>query len=497
MIDDQEVEETVIIHTIYLSVSPPPSATPSLLSSRFFVLWVLFEQAALQVEMELLGLRPKFASFAAFLAMLLACTSFTATDAYEVLDPNGNITIQWDITSWNPDGYVAVVTIQNFYQFRHIQPPGWILGWTWAKKEVIWDMRGGQTTEQGDCSKFKGNSIPHCCKKSPTVVDLLPGSPYNQQIANCCKGGIITSWGQDPEKAVSSFQLSVGAAGTTNKTVRIPKNFTLMAPGPGYTCGPGMLVPPSKYLSDDKRRKMQRMMTWKVLCSYSQFIAHKTPSCCVSLSAFYNDSIVSCPTCSCGCQSSTETDNCVQEESPRLASVVPGLDNKGSLTPLVQCTHHMCPIRVHWHVKVNYKDYWRVKVTISNFNYRMNYTDWNLVVQHPSFNNLTRIFSFNYKSLNPYGKINDTAMLWGIKFYNDMLMQAGPYGNVQTELLFKKEQGFTFGKGWAFPHNIYFNGDNCVMPPPDAYPTMPNASSATDMSFRVLVIFLLVILMFC
>ena len=68
-------------------------------------------------------------------------------------------------------------------------------------------------------------------------------------------------------------------------------------------------------------------------------------------------------------------------------------------------------------------------------------------------------------------------MLWGVKFYNDLLMQAGPLGNVQSELLFRKDQAtFTFDKGWAFPRRVYFNGDNCVMPPPDAYPWLPNAT---------------------
>ncbi|KAE8716011.1 hypothetical protein F3Y22_tig00110156pilonHSYRG00189 [Hibiscus syriacus] len=67
-------------------------------------------------------------------------------------------------------------------------------------------------------------------------------------------------------------------------------------------------------------------------------------------------------------------------------------------------------------------------------------------------------------------------MLWGLKFYNDFLNEAGPLGNVQSELLFRKEAStFTFEKGWAFPRRIYFNGDNCVMPPPDAYPWLPNA----------------------
>ncbi|GFZ21048.1 COBRA-like protein 1 precursor [Actinidia rufa] len=263
-------------------------------------------------------------------------------DAYDALDPTGNITIKWDVISWTPDGYVAVVTMFNFQQYRHIQAPGWTLGWTWAKKEVIWAMMGAQTTEQGDCSKYKGN-IPHCCKKDPTVVDLLPGTPYNHRLQIAARG--------DPE-------------------------------------------------------------------------------------------------------------------SPYLASVVAGA-NKNSYAPLVQCTSHMCPIRIHWHVKLNYKEYWRVKVTITNFNYRMNYSQWNLVVQHPNLDNLTQIFSFKYKPLTPYAAINDTAMLWGVKFYNDFLNQAGPLGNVQSELLFRKDAStFTFEKGWAFPRRIYFNGDNCVMPPP-------------------------------
>lgn len=78
---------------------------------------------------------------------------------------------------------------------------------------------------------------------------------------------------------------------------------------------------------------------------------------------------------------------------------------------------------------------------------------------------------------------DDTAMLWGVKFYNDFLNQAGPLGNVQSELLFRKDKStFTFEKGWAFPRRIYFNGDNCVMPPPDAYPYLPNASSRLSFS---------------
>ena len=144
----------------------------------------------------------------------------------------------------------------NFQKFRHIQAPGWVMGWSWASKEIIWGMVGGQATLQGDCSKFKA-AIPHSCMRNPTIVDLLPGVPYNQQISNCCKGGVLSSWGQDPASAVASFQISVGESGSSNSTVKLPRNFTLNTPGPGYTCGQAKVVKPSLFSSADGRRKTQ------------------------------------------------------------------------------------------------------------------------------------------------------------------------------------------------------------------------------------------------
>lgn len=152
----------------------------------------------------------------------------------------------------------AVVTIYNFQQYRHIESPGWRLGWHWAKDEVIWQVMGGQATEQGDCSNFTDN-VPHSCKKKPIIVDLLPGTPYNKQVANCCRGGVISSWVQDPANAISSFQLSVGRAMTTNKNITLPGNFTLSSPGPGYTCGRPKVVDPTVFLTPDKRRFTQAL----------------------------------------------------------------------------------------------------------------------------------------------------------------------------------------------------------------------------------------------
>ncbi|XWS60416.1 hypothetical protein CRYUN_Cryun07bG0035000 [Craigia yunnanensis] len=425
-------------------------------------------------------------ALAAFFAIII----FQAA-AYDPLDPTGNITIKWDIMSWTPDGYVAVVTMTNFQMYRHIMSPGWSLGWVWAKKEVIWSMVGAQTTDQGDCSKFTAN-IPHCCKRNPTVVDLLPGVPYNQQIANCCKGGVVSSWGQDPSAAVSSFQLSVGRAGTSNKTVRLPMNFTLLGPDLGYTCSQAKKVPSTVFISADGRRKTQAWMTWNVTCTYSQILASRYPTCCVSMSSFYNSTITPCRACSCGCQNKN---NCVSSNSD-IRTVVGMNSSTSQNTKIIKCTQHMCPIRVHWHVKLNYKEYWRVKMTVTNFNYHMNYTQWTLVAQHPNLNNITQVFSFDYKPLIPYQFTNDTGMFYGLKFYNDVLMEAGPDGNVQSELILHKDMNtFTFKQGWAFPRKIYFNGYECMMPPPDAYPYLPNSANSTLISSSIMASFLLLVLL--
>ncbi|CAL5441962.1 unnamed protein product [Camellia sinensis] len=412
------------------------------------------------------------------------CHRFAELNAYDPLDPFGNVTVKWDIMSWTTDGYVATVTMINFQTFRQIMSPGWTLGWSWAKKEVIWGMVGAQASEQGDCSKFKTN-IPHCCLRNPTAVDLLPDAPYNQQYSNCCKGGVLASMAQDPAGAVTAFQITVGLSGTSNKTVKLPKNFTLLGPGPGYTCGPAKMVPSTLFPTPDHRRKTQALskVTWNVTCTYSQFMASKNPTCCVSFSSFYSDIITPCPSCSCGCQNKK---NCIMSNSSLLK--MPGINTpKKDNTPLIQCTHHMCPIRVHWHVKLNYKEYWRVKIAITNFNYRMNYSDWTLVAQHPNLDNLTQVFSFQYKPLLPYQSINDTGMFYGMKFYNDLLMEAGPLGNVQSELLLQKnKETFSFKQGWAFPRKIYFNGDECKFPPPDAYPSLPNNAKVNPVSYFTL-----------
>ncbi|CAN6912587.1 hypothetical protein Bca4012_079460 [Brassica carinata] len=200
--------------------------------------------------------------FSAMIVLLLASFScFTSSEA--LTSSNGNITIKWDLMNWTPDGYVAVVSAYNYQKQRSIPSPGWKMSWRWTRKEVIWSMVGARTTKQGDCSMFKGNS-PHSCINKPTVVDLPPKTPYNQQIANCCKGGVLKPGLE------SAFQISVGKAGTTVKTVRMPVNFMFTAPKQQYLCGPTKNVRPTTFISADKRRMTRALMTWNIICVFNK-----------------------------------------------------------------------------------------------------------------------------------------------------------------------------------------------------------------------------------
>ncbi|XVF52506.1 hypothetical protein PTKIN_Ptkin05aG0023600 [Pterospermum kingtungense] len=52
----------------------------------------------------------KLSSFIILLLFLFSCFTFTPTEAYDAIDPAGNITIKWDVISWTPDGYVVSTT---------------------------------------------------------------------------------------------------------------------------------------------------------------------------------------------------------------------------------------------------------------------------------------------------------------------------------------------------------------------------------------------------
>lgn len=151
--------------------------------------------------------------------------------------------------------FQARVTIQNYYQYRHVDKPGWSIGWAWTQKEIIWSISGAFATVQGDCSAFK-HQIPHSCQPKPVIADLTPDASPENTSENCCRGGLLSAWAIDPSNSFSSFEITVGNL-DINATLHPPANLTLSAPGPGYTCGPVTDTNPTESLDIGGRRKVQ------------------------------------------------------------------------------------------------------------------------------------------------------------------------------------------------------------------------------------------------
>lgn len=128
------------------------------------------------------------------------------------------------------------MTLENHYQYRHVDKPGWTVGWTWANDEVIWSMNGAFAKDRGNCSSYS-SQMPHSCKKDPIIVDFDTDVSPENRSEHCCHGGVLTASAINPLKSFSSFQLEVRNVGQ-NPLGQTPNNLTLMAPGPGFTCSP-------------------------------------------------------------------------------------------------------------------------------------------------------------------------------------------------------------------------------------------------------------------
>ncbi|AES74274.1 COBRA-like protein 1 [Medicago truncatula] len=425
--------------------------------------------------------------------ILLITTLCTLSDCYDPLDPNGNISVTFDIYQRMENGYLARVTLENHHQYRHVDKPGWKLGWTWANKEVIWSMSGAIATDRGDCSSYSGSQMPHSCKKDPIIVDISPDVSQNRSD-HCCRGGRLSARAVDSFNSLSSFELEVrNLEEKENSLGQAPNNVTFMAPGPGYTCSSFLTSDPSVSLDFGGQRQVPVLRTWKSTCTYSSFLANKSPVCCVSFSTFYNPIITPCRNCTCG--------GCREANKNSLSCIRPGdpLGGSNDEKNIIECTDHMCPIRVHWHFKNNYMNQWRIKLTISNYNFNRNYSNWNVLVQHPGFNQKATTYSFNSTKLSTLGIQDGVALFWGIDYYNNELLHSDKdrVGSVTTEILLEKdENSFTLQNGWTFPRRIYFNGENCDMPLPDTFPMLPNGSSSlrpTSHVFTLSLIYLLLV----
>lgn len=182
------------------------------------------------------------------------------TNTYVHTDANANAYKQINNISRNNTLVISTlqarVTIRNYYQYRHVEIPGWSLGWTWPQDEIIWSMSGALATHQGNCSQYKYRT-PHSCKRDPVIIDLTPDAAPENRTANCCRSGILSARAIDQTTSSSSFDIVVGGLGASAATPKKPHDLTLLAPGSGYTCGPLEEDPPTVVPVGGGRREEQ------------------------------------------------------------------------------------------------------------------------------------------------------------------------------------------------------------------------------------------------
>lgn len=267
----------------------------------------------------------------AALMILAASISIATVEAFDALDDDGNITISWILSDIRANSYSALISISNFHLYRPIE--GWSLGWSWDSREVVWEIVGGHISE-GGCSNFKLHK-PVSCVRRPTVLDLAYGEAHNQNIANCCKGGLLGPILQDSQPQTASFRIKVGLP--PFKGIRPPRDFSFIAPGAGYTCGPATATQMST-------------KNWIVKCNAR--LNYDSPTCSVRMSSFQHNVVVQPPACR-------------RYGAPAA-----------------------CTMLVQWHVVSNSLENWKVKVTITNSDNRKEWRNWNVLIKHPLANDV-------------------------------------------------------------------------------------------------------------
>ncbi|KAL0388851.1 UNVERIFIED_CONTAM: COBRA-like protein 7 [Sesamum radiatum] len=355
---------------------------------------------------------------------------------------NGDLTIVYDVLRTYESNYWAQVMIENHNPLGRLD--NWQLSWDWMEDEFIFAMKGAypsvvDTSEcvfgkQGQFYKDLDFSNALNCDRRPTIVDL-PLEKTNDttlgMIPFCCRNGTILPPAMDPSKSKSAFQINVFKMppNLNRSDLTPPQNWGITGRlNPDYKCGPPVRVSPSQFpdpsgLLPDSAA----MASWQVVCNITQ-AKGSSPRCCVSFSAYYNESIIPCQTCACGCPANT--DRTCSSTAPALllpsqALLVP-FDNRSTLARAWADLHHFpvpnplpcsdnCGVSLNWHLFTDFRGGWSARITIFNWD-DFAFADWFTAVEldkaAPGFE---AVYSFNGSTLEG---VNNTIFMQGLPGLN-------------------------------------------------------------------------------
>ncbi|XP_059663467.1 COBRA-like protein 7 [Cornus florida] len=419
----------------------------------------------------------------------------------------GDLTIMYDVIRSYESYYWAQVTVSNHNPIRRLD--SWQLSWEWMRDEFINSMKGAypkvvDTTDcifgrQGEYYKDIDFSTALNCERRPTILDL-PLFKTNDAILGsipfCCRNGTILPPSMDPSKSKSVFQMQVyKMPPDINRTqLTPPQNWKINSThNTDYQCGSPVRVTPSLFPDPTGLpSESAAIASWQVVCNITHSKV-ESPKCCVSFSSFFNDSVVPCNTCACGCNNSPSNVCSASAQSlllrpdalllpfenrTKLAKSWADLNNWDLPNPL-PCGDN-CGVSINWHLNSDYRGGWSVRMTLFNWG-EAAFEDWFAAVQlDKAVPGFEKVYSFN-GSVVPSS--NNTIFMQGVKGLSYLLAETDGKnpkkdprvpGTQQSVILFTKKTtpGINVARGDGFPTKVYFNGEECSLPtvlPSDAY----------------------------
>ncbi|KAL0726910.1 hypothetical protein Bca4012_023003 [Brassica carinata] len=404
----------------------------------------------------------------------------------------------WQCPAATSKGGTMQVTIDNDSPLGRLDH--WNLTWEWMRGEFIYSLRGAYSAEKNplECLHSKAGqfyadldfSQVATCQKKPIIKDLPAERKEDKLIGMlpfCCKNGTLLPALMDASKSRAIFQLQVyKVPPDQNRTALFPPQHWKIdgIVNPQYKCGPPVRVDPTGFPDPSGlQATTYAIASWQVICNITK-PKPKAARCCVSYSAFYNDSAIPCNTCACGCGDiDTETCNANARQLllPPDSLLVP-FENRTLKTKVWAKRKHMafpkklpcpdnCGISLNWHVNSDYADGWSARVTV--FNWGANAVgDWFAAVDLGKAGlGYENVYSFNGTRVPPK---NQTIFFQGLRGLNYLIgLTNGSHparepkvpGKMQSVISFKKHLGsLNIPRGDGFPKRVFFNGEECALP---------------------------------
>ncbi|KAL4560268.1 hypothetical protein LXL04_032418 [Taraxacum kok-saghyz] len=428
---------------------------------------------------------------------LNSITNITTKDEF-LPRQSGDLTIMYDIIRTYESNYWAEVTIENHNSLGRLD--NWNLTWDWMRDEFINDIKGAYpyTRDSSPCifgpqgafyQQMDFSTVLNC-ERSPTLIDLPLEMTNNTQRGNipfCCRNGTILPPTMDPSKSKSAFQLHVyKMPPDLNRSELIPpQNFKITGRlNPDYKCGPPVRVSPSKFPDPSGLPGSTAVSSFQVVCNITQ-PKDSNPRCCVSFSAYFNESIIPCPTCACGCPAArTCSTTAPAMFLPSQAQLIP-FENRTLLSTAWAALQHRavpnplpcgdnCGVSLNWHLLTDYRGGWSARVTLFNWD-DTSFADWFVAVEmDKSAPGFEKAYSFNGTGLELNG-VNDTIFMQGLPGLNYLVGEVdgdNPRrdprvpGKQQSVISFTKKltPGIDVAGGDGFPVKVFFNGEECALP---------------------------------